>query len=107
MKRLSTTRQVTGLAGWLLLSFVAAGCGAVAAVSADTFYQQLLRPKWALHGFLLQCGASFICLWESLPGLYGDIADSVNPVWRFGYLWLNLQPTVFGAGCSFPGTRER
>src|SRR6476646_5341707 len=47
MTRLSTIRQVMGLAGWLLLSFAAAAVGAVASVSASIFYQQLLRPQWA------------------------------------------------------------
>ena len=47
MTRLSTIRQVIGLAAWLLLSFAAAGVGAVASVSAGIFYQQLLRPEWA------------------------------------------------------------
>jgi tryptophan-rich sensory protein len=47
MTRLSTIRQVIGLAGWLLLSFAAAAVGAVASVSASIFYQQLLRPQWA------------------------------------------------------------
>ena len=47
MTRLSTIRQVIGLAGWLLLSFAAAGVGAVASVSAGIFYQQLLHPEWA------------------------------------------------------------
>ena len=47
MTRLSTNRQVLGLAGWLLLSFAAAGIGTMASVRANTFYQQLLRPEWA------------------------------------------------------------
>jgi tryptophan-rich sensory protein len=47
MTRLSTIRQIIGLAGWLLLSFAAAGVGAVASVSTGIFYQQLLRPEWA------------------------------------------------------------
>ena len=42
-----------------------------------------------LHGFSEQFGVSCIYSWESLPGLYGDSADFVNPVWRFGYLSLN------------------
>ena len=47
MTRLSTNRQVLGLAGWLLLSFAAAGVGAMGSVRANTFYQQLVRPEWA------------------------------------------------------------
>jgi hypothetical protein len=90
MTRLSTIRQVIGLAGWLLLSFAAAGVGAVASVRAVFFINSsYVQSGLHLHGFLVQCGASYIYSWESLPGLYGDNADFVNPVWRFGYLSLN------------------
>ena len=47
MTRLSTSKQIIGLAGWLLLSFAAAGVGAAASVNAGVFYQQLVRPEWA------------------------------------------------------------
>jgi translocator protein len=43
----SMTRQILGLAGWLLLSFVAAAIGGLASAPAGTFYQQLSRPDWA------------------------------------------------------------
>jgi len=33
-----------------------------------------------LQGFLDQCGASYIYSWESLPGLFGDREDFMNPV---------------------------
>jgi len=52
MTKLSTLRQAGGLAGWLVLSFVAAAIGAVASVTAATFYQQLTRPAWAPPGWL-------------------------------------------------------
>ena len=40
-------KQILGLVGWLLLSFVAAAIGAVASVQAADFYQQLAQPSWA------------------------------------------------------------
>lgn len=39
--------QLLGLAGWLLVSFSAAGIGAVATSSAGSFYQRLTHPDWA------------------------------------------------------------
>ena len=42
-----TSRQILGLAGWLLLSFAAAAVGGLASIRADTFYGQLSRPEWA------------------------------------------------------------
>lgn len=43
----SNERQVLGLIGWLLVSFAAAGIGAVASIQAKTFYAQQLQPHWA------------------------------------------------------------
>ena len=43
----STLRRSLGLAGWLLVSFVAAAAGAAASVNAGPFYAQLIRPEWA------------------------------------------------------------
>ncbi len=45
--RMTQTKQVVGLLGWLLLSFVAAAIGALASVQAATFYQKLAQPSWA------------------------------------------------------------
>jgi tryptophan-rich sensory protein len=39
--------QILGLAGWLLLSFAAAGIGGLASARAGSFYQELSRPDWA------------------------------------------------------------
>ncbi len=44
---MTRTKQIIGLAGWLLLSFLAAAIGAIASVQAATFYQQLAQPSWA------------------------------------------------------------
>jgi tryptophan-rich sensory protein len=41
------SRQILGLAGWLLLSFAAAGLGGLASARAGVFYEQLSRPDWA------------------------------------------------------------
>lgn len=40
-------RQVLGLAGWLLVTFIAAAIGAAASIDAGPFYAQLARPEWA------------------------------------------------------------
>lgn len=47
MASLSTQKQVAGLAGWLVLSFLAAAIGGAASVHAGSFYTQLVRPEWA------------------------------------------------------------
>lgn len=39
--------SVVSLAGWLLLSFAAAGVGALASVRSAAFYAQLVQPSWA------------------------------------------------------------
>ncbi len=44
---MTRTKQIPGLLAWLLLSFVAAGLGAIASVHAASFYQQLAQPSWA------------------------------------------------------------
>jgi len=40
-------RQLLALAGWLLVTFAAAGLGAVASIEAPAFYAQLVKPSWA------------------------------------------------------------
>jgi translocator protein len=46
------SKQLLGLAAWLLLSFAVAALGAVASIEAASFYQQLVRPSWAPPGWL-------------------------------------------------------
>jgi len=40
-------RQFVGLVIWLLITFAAAGLGAVASIEAGSFYARLDRPSWA------------------------------------------------------------
>jgi len=40
-------RQIVGLVGWLVVSFIAAGIGGAASVQAGPFYTQLVRRDWA------------------------------------------------------------
>jgi translocator protein len=47
MLRNRTGSQLIGLVGWLAITFVAAGVGAVASADAPGFYAQLSRPSWA------------------------------------------------------------
>jgi translocator protein len=77
MPKLSATRQVLGLLGWLVLSFAAAGIGAVASSEAGAFYGQLARPTWAPPAWL------FAPVWTVLYVLMGTAAWLV---WRLhGY----------------------
>lgn len=43
----SRTESLVGLAGWLLVSFAAAGIGAAASIQAAEFYSHLRLPGWA------------------------------------------------------------
>lgn len=60
--------KVVGLLGWLILSFAAAGIGAVATAEAGEFYQQLARPDWAPPAWL------FAPVWTTLYLLMGIAA---------------------------------
>lgn len=70
---LSGSRQVIGLAAWLLLTFAAAGIGALASADAGAFYRQLTRPAWAPPGWV------FGPVWSVL---YALMAVSAWWVWR-------------------------
>jgi translocator protein len=67
------SRQLAGLAGWLLLCFAAATIGAIASVEASTFYAQLSRPAWAPPAWL------FAPVWTTL---YAMMGISAWLVWR-------------------------
>jgi tryptophan-rich sensory protein len=69
----SLSRQLFGLAGWLLLSFATAGVGGLASARAGAFYQQLTRPGWAPPSSL------FAPVWTVLYLLMGVAAWIV---WR-------------------------
>ncbi len=40
-------RDIGGLAGWLIVSFIAAAIGGAASIQAGEFYTELIRPNWA------------------------------------------------------------
>ncbi len=73
MPKVSVSRQIIGLLGWLFLSFAAAGIGAAASAEAGAFYGQLARPSWAPPGWL------FAPVWGVLYALMGVAAWLV---WR-------------------------
>lgn len=62
------SKQLLGLVGWLLLTFSAAGAGAVASANAGAFYQQLIQPAWAPPAWL------FAPVWTALYALIGVAA---------------------------------
>src|SRR6185369_2052992 len=73
MAHTSTQRQIAGLAGWLVVSFVAAAIGATASIEAKAFYAELVRPGWAPPSWL------FGPVWSVLYFLMGL---SAWLVWR-------------------------
>ena len=73
MPKVSVSRQIIGLVGWLVLAFAAAAIGAVASAEAGAFYAQLARPSWAPPGWL------FAPVWTVLYTLMGIAAWLV---WR-------------------------
>lgn len=72
---MSRTKQIVGLLGWLALSFVASGIGAVASVRAASFYGELTQPAWAPPSWV------FGPMWTLL---YAMMAVAAWLVWRNG-----------------------
>ncbi|MFO7763434.1 MAG: TspO/MBR family protein [Wenzhouxiangellaceae bacterium] len=72
---LSPVRQAVGLLAWLALSFLTAWIGAVASISAPTFYGQLTQPDWAPPAWL------FGPAWTTL---FVMMAVAAWLVWRRG-----------------------
>jgi benzodiazapine receptor len=66
-------KNIAGLVGWLAITFVAAGLGAIASADAGSFYAQLVRPAWAPPAWL------FAPVWTLLYLLMGIAAWLV---WR-------------------------
>lgn len=73
------SRDIAGLAAWLLLCFAAAAVGALASVEARDFYSQLVLPSWA------PSGSVFAPVWTTLYTLMGIAA------------WLAWRRSGFGA----------
>jgi tryptophan-rich sensory protein len=69
------SKQLIGLAGWLLLCFATAGIGAVASADAPAFYARLSKPAWAPPASL------FAPVWTTLYAMMGIAAWLV---WRTG-----------------------
>lgn len=47
MAHLPVSKQIPGLAGWLIITFIAAAIGGAASVNAGSFYTRLVLPQWA------------------------------------------------------------
>jgi benzodiazapine receptor len=70
---LSAPAQALALLLWLTLAFITAAIGAIASVSAASFYAELVRPSWAPPAWL------FGPMWSTLYTLMGV---SAWLVWR-------------------------
>lgn len=64
-----------GLAGWFVVTFIAAAAGSLASTQAPDFYAQLVRPSWAPPASL------FGPVWSVL---YTLMAVAAWLVWRVG-----------------------
>ncbi len=73
MSELVDRRALIGLAGWLVLVFVAAVIGGAGSIDAGPFYRELTRPDWAPPAWL------FGPVWSALYCLIGIAAWLV---WR-------------------------
>jgi len=69
------SKQIAGLAGWLVVTSIAAAIGAAASVEAGSFYGRLMQPHWAPPS------AVFGPVWMTLYVLMGVAAWLV---WRVG-----------------------
>lgn len=75
MALLTTRQQISGLIGWLVVSFLAATIGAAASIQAGSFYAELIRPDWAPPSSV------FGPVWTVL---YAMMAIAAWLVWRVG-----------------------
>lgn len=69
------SKQILGLAGWLVIAFIAAAIAGAASINAGSFYTQLVLPEWAPPSWL------FGPAWTVLYALMGIAAWLV---WRAG-----------------------
>ncbi|MBU2677743.1 MAG: tryptophan-rich sensory protein [Gammaproteobacteria bacterium] len=75
MTKHSVSKDVLGIAGWLVVTFAAAGIGARASIEAKSFYDQFVQPAWAPPPWL------FGPVWTAL---YALMAIAAWLVWRSG-----------------------
>jgi benzodiazapine receptor len=68
-------KQILGLAGWIVITFVAAAIAGLASINAGLFYRQLTLPEWAPPATV------FGPVWTVL---YAMMAIAAWLVWRAG-----------------------
>jgi benzodiazapine receptor len=73
MTEIKKSKQIIGLTGWLIITFIAAAIGTAASAESGLFYQQISRPEWAPPAWL------FAPVWTALYILMGVSAWTV---WR-------------------------
>jgi len=69
------SKQIIGIVGWLVITFIAAAIGGAASINAGLFYTQLTLPEWAPPSSL------FGPVWTVLYALMGIAAWLI---WRVG-----------------------
>ena len=73
MSQHPVSKQIVGLFGWLVVTFIAAAVGAFASTGAASFYSELTRPSWA------PVASWFGPVWSVL---YAFMAVAAWLVWR-------------------------
>ena len=81
MAQLTRSRELLGLAAWLLVCFAAAAAGGAASARAGAFYAQLDRPAWAPPSWLF------------------------GPVWTLLYLMMAVAAWLVWRERGFAGAR--
>ena len=76
------TKQIVGLVGWLIVSFIAAVIGAAGSIQAGPLYTQLARPEWA------------------------PPASTFGPVWTVLYALLGIAAWLVWRAADFRTTRS-
>ena len=83
----SMSKQIFGIVGWLVITFIAAAIGGAGSINAGSFYQQLVLPEWAPPSSL------FGPVWTVLYALMGI---SAWLVWRVdGFLAARVALSLF------------
>ena len=82
MQTMTKQKQIFGLVGWLLVSFIVSAVGAMASIQAKSFYSQLTQPEWAPPAWI------FGPVWSVLYAIMGIAAWLI---WRSGGFSHNRQ----------------
>ncbi len=77
---LSLTKQLSGLAGWIMITVVFATIGTLSSTTAGGFYLDLVRPKWAPLAWLFGPAWTTLYFFMAIPAfLRGAMSFGIYP----------------------------